>query len=133
MHSCSFILVNCRLKVDHLLVGGHNLLQLLNVGASQVGYLGLVLEEDEGRHGGDLMLRSHVLTVINVDLQDDHVAHGLGNLLEVGGNHLAWSTPGSEKIHYNQLASCSFQLGIKVSKIFDSINHPAQGYDQSLL
>ena len=41
----------------------------------------------------DLVLCSHVLAIINVDLQDDHVAHGLGNLLEVGGNHLAWSTP----------------------------------------
>ena len=41
----------------------------------------------------DLVLCSHVLAIINVDLQDDHVAHGLGDLLEVGGNHLAWSTP----------------------------------------
>ena len=51
---CTRIFLDCRFKVDQLLVGGHNLLQLLDVGASQVGYLGLVLEEDEGRHGGDL-------------------------------------------------------------------------------
>ena len=98
--------------VDHLLVGGHNLLQLVNIGPSHVGDLGLVLEEDEGRHSSDLrkqiplfcfignnlknshlVLGSNILAIINVNLQDDHVAHGLGNLLEVGGNHLAWSTP----------------------------------------
>ena len=106
-------MVSSQLKVVHLFVGGNNLLQLLHIGASHVGYLGLVLEEDEGRHGRDLtnkftisllgdnphnsylVLRSNVLAIINVDLQDDHVAHGLGNLLEVGSNHLARSTPGS--------------------------------------
>ena len=48
------VFLNCQLKVAHLLVGGHNLLQLVNIGASQVGNLGLVLEEEEGRHGSDL-------------------------------------------------------------------------------
>ena len=36
------------------LVGGHQLLQLLDIGSSEVGNFGLVLDVDEGRHGGDL-------------------------------------------------------------------------------
>ena len=69
MHSvqCSlncFISVNCQLKLDHLLVGGNNLLQLLNIGASQVGYLGLVLEEDEGRHGRDLTNKLIIISLL---------------------------------------------------------------------
>ena len=106
--------------VDHLLVGGHNLLQLVNIGPSHVGDLGLVLEEDEGRHSSDLrkqiplfcfignnlknshlVLGSNILAIINVNLQDDHVAHGLGNLLEMWCDHLAWSTPTS-RILLNQ-------------------------------
>ena len=85
--------------VDHLLVGGHNLLQLVNIGPSHVGDLGLVLEEDEGRHRSDLVVICHILTIINVNLQDDHVASGPGNLLDVRRNHLAISTPGSGEKH----------------------------------
>ena len=39
---------------DVLFVGCDNLLQLLDIGASQVRHLLLVLDEDEGRHGCDL-------------------------------------------------------------------------------
>ena len=57
--------------VDHLLVGGHNLHQLVNIGASHVGDLGLVLEEDEGWHRSDLVLGSNVLAIININLQSN--------------------------------------------------------------
>ena len=39
---------------DVLFVGCDNLLQLLDIGASQVRHLLLVLDEDEGRHGCNL-------------------------------------------------------------------------------
>ena len=80
------------------LVGGNQLLQLLHIGSSEVGNFGLVLDVDEGRHGGDLannvtslsrriisllylILSSNVLTVVNVHLEEDDVVHGLAHLL----------------------------------------------------
>ena len=63
-----FGLVLCCVLHDPLLVGGDNLLELVHVGPGEVGNLGLVLHEDEGRHGGDLVLGRHVLAIINIDL-----------------------------------------------------------------
>ena len=60
---------SCYVLHDPLLVGGDNLLELVNVGSGEVGHLGLVLDEDEGRHGGDLVLGRHVLAIINIDLK----------------------------------------------------------------
>ena len=54
-----------------LLVRGHNLLELIHIGASEISHLGLVLEEDEGRHGCDLVLGSNVLAIININLQSN--------------------------------------------------------------
>ena len=52
-----------------LLVSGDDLLELVHIGSSEVSHLGLVLHEDEGRHGGDLVLGSNVLAIININLQ----------------------------------------------------------------
>ena len=60
---------SCYVLHDPLLVRGDNLLKLVHVGSGEVGHLGLVLDEDEGRHGGDLVLGRHVLAIINIDLK----------------------------------------------------------------
>ena len=52
-----------------LLVSGDDLLELVHIGSSEIGHLGLVLHEDEGRHSGDLVLRSNILAIININLQ----------------------------------------------------------------
>ena len=54
-----------------LLVGGHNLLELVHIGSSEISHLGLVLEEDEGWHRSDLVLGSNVLAIININLQSN--------------------------------------------------------------
>merc|ERR1719234_1257647 len=59
------------------LVLGNNCLQLVNVGSSEVSNLCLVLQEDKGWHCSHLKLLCNVFAVINVDLEEDHVVHGL--------------------------------------------------------
>merc|ERR1711915_511315 len=109
-----------------LLVLSHQGLQPVHVGSGQVGDLGLGLNEDEGRHGGDLVLGGHVLAVVNIDLEEHHVVHRLAHLLEVGSNQLAWSAPSSEEIDNDKFSSRSFQLGIEVRKIFAGVHHLGQ-------
>ena len=61
--------MSCVSLLVALLVGGHDLLELVNVGTGEVGNLSLVLDKDEGRHGGDVVLRGYVLAIVNIDLE----------------------------------------------------------------
>ena len=40
-----------------------------------------------------LILLCNVFAVIDVDLEEDHIIHGLVHLLQVGGDHLAGAAP----------------------------------------
>ena len=68
-HIYDLCLDSCLVLLDPLLVSGDDLLELVHVGPGEVSHLGLILNEDEGGHGGDLILGRNVLAIINVNLK----------------------------------------------------------------
>merc|ERR1719369_994277 len=73
------------------------LLQLLYVSSLQFCNLLTLLEEDESWHCSDLVLRGHLLNVVNIHLDEDHVLQRLVQFLKNRCDHLAWPAPGCKK------------------------------------
>ena len=69
--------------LDPLLVSGDNLLELVHVGPGKVSHLGLVLDEDEGGHSGDLVLGRNVLAIINVNLKNHFCVSKIGEVITI--------------------------------------------------
>merc|ERR1719412_2051375 len=99
----SFCKVAITALIGFSLVLRHDRLQLVDVGASEVGHLFLVLQKDESWHGGHLVLLRNVFALVHVNLEEDDVVHGLVDLL--------------------QLTSSVRQLSIKVFLVFNGVNH----------
>merc|ERR1719210_1881457 len=117
----------CKVAITALiafsLVLRHDRLQLVDVGASEVCHLFLVLQKDEGWHRGHLVLLRNVFALVDVNLEEDDVVHGLVHLLQVGRDHLAGAAPGGEEVDHHQLAASVRQLSFKVFLVFNSVNH----------
>ena len=67
-----------------------------------MGIMGLVIRY--------LILLCNVFALVDINLEEDHVVHGLVHLLQVGGDHLAGSAPRGVEVHHHQLAPSSCQL-----------------------
>merc|ERR1719458_70970 len=102
---------------------GNDCLQLVNVRPSQVGNLCFVLQEDKGWHRSHLILLCNVFALVDIDLEEDHVVHGLIHLLQVWGDHLAGSAPGCVEVDHHQLAASSLQLAGKICLVFHCMHH----------
>ena len=63
-----------------------------------------------------LILLCNVFALVDIDLEEDHVIHGLVHLLQVWGDHLAGSAPGCVEVDHHQLAASSLQL-VEVERI----------------
>ena len=59
---------SCLVLLDPLLVSGDDLLELVHVGPGEVSHLGLILNEDEGGHGSDLVFSCHLLHIVHIHL-----------------------------------------------------------------
>ncbi|QQP40230.1 Thioredoxin [Caligus rogercresseyi] len=46
-------------------------------------YLFGFLEQEEGRHGGDVVMLSNIFSLINVDFDENNVLHVLGPFLDL--------------------------------------------------
>ena len=57
-----------------------------------------------------LVLLCNVLALIDVNLEEDHIVHGLVHLLQMRGDHLARSAPGGVEIDNHQFAPSSIKL-----------------------
>ena len=57
-----------------------------------------------------LVLLCNVLTLVDINLEEDHIVHGLVHLLQVRGDHLAGAAPGGVEVHNHQLATSAGQL-----------------------
>lgn len=114
------------------------------IGASELVHLDGVLDEQERGHTGDVVFHGNVFALININLESK--AHGLswisfsGNvsnlyldynnlfgkllrqLLQLGRNHLAGSTPGGKEVHNDQLIARIRQLCLEVVLQMTEIN-----------
>ena len=70
----------------------------------QVFYLLSVFQKYKGWHGRDIVFLGDVLSLVNIDFEENHVGHFSGHCLDFWGNHFARSTPGGEKVNDNQFA-----------------------------
>lgn len=101
-------------------------------------YLLAVLQVQEGRHAGDVVLRGNVLTLININFEKDNISvllgHGLVTIvdenmlkpvvylwlyLNLGSNHLAGATPCGVEVDNNQLATSLGELGSEITLKID--------------
>ena len=57
-----------------------------------------------------LILLCNVFALVDIDLEEDHVVHGLVHLLQVWGDHLAGSAPGCVEVDHHQFAASSLKL-----------------------
>ena len=62
-----------------------------------------------------LVLLRNVFALVDVNLEEDDVVHGLVHLLEVGRDHLAGAAPGGEEVDHHQLAAGVRQLVVDES------------------
>lgn len=82
------------------------------------------LDEYEGRHRVDVVLGCDVLALVHVDLEyDDGVRHLVGDLLQLGPDHLAWPAPGGHEVDHHQLLTGLGQPGLQVIGVFDVDGH----------
>ena len=116
-------------------VFGHQFLQFISVSAHQIGNLSTkftsnlfvplqigikniypltIFDENEGRHGRDLIMNGNVFSLINVDFKEFDVAHLSFHFLKHWWDHLARTTPSGKEINDDQLVSGLFELGLKV-------------------
>ena len=63
-----------------------------------------------------LILLCNVFALVDINLEEDHIVHGLVHLLQVWGNHLAGSAPGCVEVDHHELAASSLQL-VEVQRI----------------
>ena len=62
-----------------------------------------------------LILLCNVFALVDINLEEDHVVHGLVHLLQVGRDHLAGAAPGGEEVDHHQLAAGVRQLVVEES------------------
>mmetsp|Transcript_21827 Transcript_21827/g.21573 ORF Transcript_21827/g.21573 Transcript_21827/m.21573 type:complete len:139 (-) Transcript_21827:28-444(-) len=106
------------------LVLGHQLQQLVKVGSHKGVHACTVLPHLESGHGCDVALLGDLLSSVNVDLQKLHdVAVLLGQLGELGCNHLAGSTPVSVEVHKDSLAASCGKSLVPSSGALNQLDH----------
>merc|ERR550525_411563 len=111
------------LDVERLPVCLHQLLQLLYVSSLQFCNLLTLLDEDESWHGSDLVLCGHLLNVVNIHLDEDHVFQRLVQFLKNRCDHLARPAPGCKKVNNHQFLPSRSQLVLEVISISHSVDH----------
>lgn len=95
---------------------GDERLQLFGVGPGKLVHDLLVLDEQERRHAGDVVLGGEVLALVHVHLDDDDLLRELVlELVQLRGDHLARAAPGGEKVHHDQLLAGGLQSAVEVS------------------
>lgn len=73
--------------IDGLFVGADNLADLL-----------AVLEQDESWHGAHAELLRHVGHFVHVELVEAHARVLIGQVDNMGSDHLAWAAPSGETV-----------------------------------
>lgn len=90
-------------------------LELVVIGAAERQNGSAVLDEHERRHRRDVVLHRDLLVLVNVHLQEHHVAVLLGELLQFRRDHLARAAPRGEEVDHDQVAAGVLQFLLQVS------------------
>jgi len=113
----------CRLLhlMSSLLVLCYKFLYLVSVGSRKFGDLFEILNEDESRHAGNVVLGCNLFIVIHVNLEKNDVRELLRHIFQFWSNHFAGSTPRGVKVHDHELVRSVLQLRSEVVHIFDHV------------
>jgi hypothetical protein len=74
-------------------------MEILPPGTNDSVDLLTVLNEEEGRHRLDFVLRSNILQLVNIDLQEDGASELFGKFNKHGGDGAARTTPGGSEVN----------------------------------